>query len=219
MIGNDWDEYLKEEFKKDYFRELTKKIKLERKEYEVFPPARDVFTALKLTSFRQTKVIILGQDPYHGPGQAHGLSFSVKDSSLKIPPSLKNIYKELKSDLDIDPPAHANLTTWANQGVLLLNSVLTVRKGEPASHKKFGWELFTDKIIKVLNSEKKSLVFILWGNDAKKKASIVDDSKHLVLSSAHPSPFSVKNFLGNKHFSTTNKYLQSNKRSTVHWKL
>lgn len=219
MIGNDWDKVLKEEFQKDYYKDLQKKLLEERTHFNIFPPKEDVFTALELTSFKKTKVVILGQDPYHSRGQAHGLSFSVKDPSFKIPPSLKNIYKEMKSDLGLDPPDHANLTSWASQGVLMLNSILTVREKEPASHRKLGWDIFTDKIIETLNDEKENLVFILWGNDAKKKAAKVDHEKHLVLSSGHPSPFSVKKFMGCRHFSKTNEFLKQNELKEIHWEL
>lgn len=219
MIGNDWDKYLGEEFKKDYFVELQLFLKKERKAKTVFPPDDKVFSAFKITKFKKVKVVIIGQDPYHGEGQAHGLSFSVEDRSLKVPPSLKNIYKELKADLGIDPVTHADLFSWANQGVLLINNVLTVNKSEPGSHRKHGWEIFTDKVIDTLNHSKDNLVFILWGNDAKKKAESVDHTKHLVLSSAHPSPFSVKNFLGNRHFSQTNSYLVQNEIDPIDWSL
>lgn len=218
MIGNDWDTVLSHEFKKSSFKELQFFLKDERREHSIYPQKEAVFNALKITSFKNTKVIILGQDPYHGEGQAHGLSFSVEDKSLKIPPSLKNIYKELESDLHIPPADHANLTSWAKQGVLLLNSVLTVRQGEPASHRKKGWEEFTDYIINELSEKKENLVFILWGNDAKKKGALINKEKHLVLESAHPSPFSVKNFKGNKHFSQTNDYLSIYSKS-INWAL
>ncbi len=218
MIGNDWDTILKNEFKKSYFKELQSFLKEERNLHDIFPKEKDMLNALKITSFESTKVIIIGQDPYHGKGQAHGLSFSVQDKSLKIPPSLKNIYKELKGDLGIEPASHANLTNWANQGVLLLNSVLTVRASEPASHRKKGWEEFTNIIVESLNTKKKNLVFILWGNDAKKKGSMIDREAHLVLESAHPSPFSVKNFTGNKHFSKTNDYL-AKYTDVIDWEL
>lgn len=217
MIGNDWDVYLEKEFKKDYFIKLNNFLMTERKEKTVYPPKKHVFDAFKVCPLQNTKVVIIGQDPYHGEGQAHGLSFSVKDRSLKIPPSLKNIYKELESDLGIEPAVHADLTSWAKQGVLLLNNVLTVRASEPGSHRKKGWEIFTDKVIDVLNSEKQNLVFILWGNDAIKKAASINQIKHKIFSSAHPSPFSVKNFTGNKHFSKTNKFLESHKFDPIDW--
>lgn len=219
MIGNDWDQFLDSEFKKDYFLELSIFLKQERKLETIYPPKEKVFNAFKLCPFKKVKVVIIGQDPYHGKGQAHGLSFSVEDKSLKVPPSLKNIYKELKDDLDIEPAIHADLTTWAQQGVLLLNNVLTVRASTPGSHRKKGWEIFTDKVIDILNHEKENLVFILWGNDAKKKASSISQSKHLILSSAHPSPFSVKKFMGNQHFSKANQYLISKDLGAINWEL
>lgn len=219
MIGNDWDKFLASEFEQEYFKDLEKFLSAERKNEIIYPPKNKVFTAFQTTPLKDVKVVIIGQDPYHGSGQAHGLSFSVEDENLKIPPSLKNIYKELYADLGIETPTHANLSSWAHQGVLLLNNVLTVRAGDPGSHRKKGWEVFTDKVIEILNSEKENLVFILWGNDAKKKALGVDANKHLVLACAHPSPFSVKKFLGNKHFSKTNKYLLGKKLSQIDWHL
>lgn len=219
MIGNSWDKYLGAEFEKDYFKELQEFLTEERKTQKIYPSYNKVFNAFKLTPFESVKVVIIGQDPYHGEGQAHGLSFSVEDPNLKIPPSLKNIYKEMKSDLGLETPDHANLSYWAKQGVLLLNNVLTVREKEPGSHRKKGWEQFTDKVIESLNTERSNLVFILWGNDAKSKAKSVDKSKHLVLEAAHPSPFSVKNFLGNQHFSKANNYLSARKIKQIDWKL
>ena len=219
MIGNSWDKYLGAEFEQDYFKELQEFLTEERKTQKIYPSYNKVFNAFKLTPFESVKVVIIGQDPYHGEGQAHGLSFSVEDPNLKIPPSLKNIYKEMKSDLGLETPEHANLSYWAKQGVLLLNNVLTVREKEPGSHRKKGWEQFTDKVIESLNTKKNNLVFILWGNDAKSKAKSVDKSKHLVLESAHPSPFSVKNFLGNQHFSKANNYLSARKIKQIDWRL
>ena len=219
MIGNSWDKYLGAEFEKDYFKELQEFLTEERKTQKIYPSYNKVFNAFKLTPFESVKVVIIGQDPYHGEGQAHGLSFSVEDPNLKIPPSLKNIYKEMKSDLGLETPDHANLSYWAKQGVLLLNNVLTVREKEPGSHRKKGWEQFTDKVIESLNTKRNDLVFILWGNDAKSKAKSVDKSKHLILESAHPSPFSVKNFLGNQHFSKANNYLAARNIKQIDWKL
>ena len=219
MIGNSWDKYLGAEFEKDYFKELQEFLTEERKTQKIYPSYNKVFNAFKLTPFESVKVVIIGQDPYHGEGQAHGLSFSVEDPNLKIPPSLKNIYKEMKSDLGLETPDHANLSYWAKQGVLLLNNVLTVREKEPGSHRKKGWEQFTDKVIESLNTKRNDLVFILWGNDAKSKAKSVDKSKHLILESAHPSPFSVKNFLGNQHVSKANNYLAARNIKQIDWKL
>ena len=219
-LENNWAKYLNKEFDKDYFKNLQTFLKDELKgNKEIYPPLSDVFTAFKLTDFDKVKVVIIGQDPYHGEGQAHGLSFSVKPEIKKLPPSLKNIYKELKSDLAIEPVEHGYLKKWADEGVLMINSVLTVEKSNPGSHRKKGWEQFTDKVISLLNEEKENLVFILWGNDAKKKALGVDRDKHLVLESAHPSPFSVKKFYGCKHFSKANDYLKAKKIPPIKWDL
>lgn len=176
----------------------------------------EVFNAFKLTPFENVRVVILGQDPYHGPNQAHGLSFSV-NYGVKIPPSLANIYKELKSDIGFSIPSHGNLTTWANQGVLLLNATLTVRAGEPASHQKQGWEVFTDAVIKKISDEKEHCVFLLWGNFAKSKTNLIDLERHLVLTAPHPSPLAGGAFFGCKHFSKTNEYLKSKKLSEINW--
>lgn len=185
----------------------------------IYPEDDEIFEAFKLTPFEKVKVVILGQDPYHGVGQAHGLCFSVK-KGFKIPPSLVNIFKELKDDLKIDPPQNGYLEPWAREGVLLLNSVLTVEAGEAGSHHGKGWEQFTDKIIEVLNEKKNNLVFILWGGPAQKKASKVDETKHLVLKSVHPSPLSFyRGFLGSKPFSKTNKYLDENGKEEINWSL
>lgn len=215
-ISSDWKNILDQEKKKQYFKELT--IFLES-EYEsqinIYPKYKDIFKAFNETSFQNVKVVIIGQDPYHGDGQAHGLSFSI-ENSIKLPPSLKNIYKELNRDLKIPISNSGNLLPWAKQGVLLLNSVLTVRENEPGSHRKKGWEKFTDKVIDELN-KKNNLIFILWGNDAKMKGKHIDRSKHLVLESSHPSPFSVKNFSGNSHFSLANEYLKSKGLTLIDW--
>ena len=185
----------------------------------IYPEDNEIFEAFKLTPFEKVKVVILGQDPYHGVGQAHGLCFSVK-KGIKIPPSLVNIFKELKDDLKIDPPQNGYLEPWAREGVLLLNSVLTVEAGEAGSHHGKGWEQFTDKIIEILNEKKNNLVFILWGGPAQKKASKVDETKHLVLKSVHPSPLSFyRGFLGSKPFSKTNKYLNENGKEEINWSL
>jgi len=218
VIGNDWDKILSKEFKKPYFKELQVFLKEQRNIKEIYPPHKDVFNAFKFTPPENVKAIIIGQDPYHGEGQAHGLCFSVK-KDVKTPPSLKNIYKEMKTDLGLEPINHGNLESWAHQGVLMLNSVLTVEKSTPASHRKKGWEEFTDFVIKYLNDNCENLVFILWGNDAKKKALHVDRDKHLVLESAHPSPFSFKKFLGCQHFSLTNTYLKQKKIPVINWDL
>ena len=217
-IKKDWKKIILRETKKSYFKELIDFLDERYKTEEVFPPKKEILNVFKLCDFNDVKVVIIGQDPYHGPGQAHGLSFSVKPGN-KVPPSLKNIYKELLADLNIKPVEHGHLEKWARQGVLLLNSVFTVEKGKPASHRKKGWEEFSSEIIKELNENHQSLVFILWGNDAKKKGESIDRKKHLVLESAHPSPFSVKNFQGNKHFSKTNSYLKKNNIKAIDWNL
>jgi len=216
-IKTDWKKILKDEFKKEYFQELSTFLDKESdKKKEVYPPQKEIFNAFNYTSYENTKVVIIGQDPYHGEGQAHGISFSVKKGN-KVPPSLKNMFKELNEDIVFRTPEHGCLENWATQGVLMINSVLTVEKGLPASHRKKGWENLTDKVIEHLNNNKDNLVFILWGNDAKKKGLNIDRSKHLVLESAHPSPFSVKKFYGCKHFSKTNNYLKKKNISQINW--
>ncbi len=216
-INNSWDKIFQEEIAKEYFLNLIQFINTELDQGKViYPQGCDLFNAFRITSPEKVKVVIIGQDPYHGPKQAHGLCFSVLKGN-KLPPSLKNIYKELKADLNIEPADHGDLTSWAKQGVLMLNSVLSVEASSPGSHRKKGWEEFTDFIIKYLNDNYTNLVFILWGNDAKKKASSVDRSKHYVLESAHPSPFSVKKFYGNMHFSKTNNYLKASNKTIIDW--
>lgn len=216
IIHNSWDLKLKEEFELPYIAKLEGFLKEERRLHNIYPKKTEVFNAFKLTSFENIKVVILGQDPYHGPNQAHGLSFSV-NYGIKIPPSLANIYKELKSDIDFAIPSHGNLTSWANQGVLLLNATLTVRAGEPGSHQKKGWETFTDAVIKLISDKKENCVFLLWGNFAKSKINLIDLDKHLVLTAAHPSPLAGGAFFGCKHFSKTNEYLKSKNISPIDW--
>lgn len=217
MFDNDWDLVLQEEVNKPYFQTLRYTMAREYQEHTVFPPKEKLFTALKLTSYQSTKVVILGQDPYHGPGQAEGLSFSVQPG-VRIPPSLKNIYKELAEDLQVKPPNHGSLLHWANQGVLLLNAVLTVRQGQPNSHKGLGWEAFTDAIVTKLNDREEPLVFILWGSHAQAKGAFLDRSKHHIIESPHPSPFSAhRGFLGSRPFSRTNAFLASKGISPVDW--
>lgn len=216
IIGNSWDLKLKDEFDTPYMEKLKEFLKVERANHTIYPKKIEVFNAFKLTPFENVKVVILGQDPYHGPNQAHGLSFSV-NYGVKIPPSLANIYKELKSDIGFSIPSHGNLTTWANQGVLLLNATLTVRSGEPASHQKQGWEVFTDTVIKRISDEKELCVFLLWGNFAKSKTPLIDLEKHLVLTAAHPSPLAGGAFFGCKHFSKTNDYLKSHQINPIDW--
>jgi len=213
-----WYIKLEEEMSKPYFKELIAFVKNERTRYTIYPQEKEVFNALKLTSFEKTNVIILGQDPYHGLNQAHGLSFSV-NHGVRTPPSLINIYKELHTDVGFTIPNHGNLTAWAEQGVLLLNATLTVRAGEPGSHQKKGWEQFTDAVIKLISDEKEHCVFLLWGNYAKSKAELINKQKHLVLEAAHPSPLARGAFFGNYHFSKTNVYLKSHHKKPIDWSL
>jgi len=217
-IEKSWRKVLSDEFEKPYFQDLSSFIKEEYKTTEIFPKIQNIFKALDMCPLDKTRVIILGQDPYHGVGQANGLCFAV-ESDMTLPPSLKNIFKEIKEDLGIDVMEDGDLTRWARQGVLLLNATLTVRTGLAGSHQKKGWEEFTDTIIKKLSEEKENLVFILWGNYAKNKGVVIDRKKHLVLESAHPSPFSAYNgFFGNKHFSQTNKYLKDKGFPEINWR-
>ncbi|MCO4756033.1 MAG: uracil-DNA glycosylase [Bacteriovoracaceae bacterium] len=213
-----WKQLLNDEFNKDYFEQLNTFLDLEYKNESVFPPRQRVFEAFNLCPFEDVKVVIFGQDPYHGEGQAHGLAFSVQNQ-IKLPPSLKNIFKELKTDLGLEAPEHGNLEKWAKEGVLLLNSVLTVRKSEAGSHRKAGWEKLTDKVVELLNDKDQSIVFILWGRDAQKKGKKINKDKHLVLECAHPSPFSVRKFYGNRHFSKANSFLKAQGLSEIDWDL
>lgn len=216
MIGNDWDIILKDEYQKDYFLKIKEVVRKEYKDKTIFPPANKVFYAFRETSYKDTKVVILGQDPYHGEGEANGLCFSV-NVGIKMPPSLNNIYKELYDDLGIKRTS-TDLSDWARNGVLLLNSVLTVEKDKPASHKFVGWEEFTDSVIKKLNEKEDPVVFILWGNFAKSKIKYITNPKHLVISSSHPSPFSVHyGFFGSKPFSKTNEFLRKNGLKEIEW--
>lgn len=219
-LGNDWDEILKDEFSKPYYKELRKFLKAEYQNHTVYPPMNDIFNALRCTSFADTKVVIIGQDPYHGAGQAHGMCFSVKKGTPP-PPSLQNIFKEIHSDLGIDMNAgHGELTAWAKQGVLLLNTVLTVREGEPNSHKNMGWETFTDRVISELNNKQTPVVFLLWGAHARKKASVITNPIHYKLTAPHPSPLSAYNgFFGCKHFSKTNELLKASGQTPIDWHL
>lgn len=217
MIYNYWDTVLDSEYHKEYFANIVKFVNKVYKEKTIFPPKTRILSALDITDYNDVKVVILGQDPYHGIGEANGLAFSVNDG-VKIPPSLKNIYKELHDDLGIEIPNTGNLESWAKEGVLLLNSVLTVEKDKPASHKNIGWEIFTDSIIKKLNERDKPIVFILWGNFAKSKKELITNPKHLVLTSSHPSPFSVNyGFFGSKPFSKTNEFLRKNGIKEIDW--
>ena len=209
-INNDWAEALKEEYRKPYYRELYKKINEEYRTREIFPPSDEIFSAFHLTPLKDVKVVILGQDPYHNEGQAHGLCFSVKPQ-VAIPPSLENIYKELHDDLGCKIPSHGCLTSWAKQGVLLLNTVLTVQAHKPMSHRGVGWEEFTDAAIAKLNTQDRPIVFILWGKPAQEKAKMLTNPKHLVLKAPHPSPLSAyRGFFGSKPFSQTNDFLLKN---------
>ena len=217
QIEESWKNRLAPEFDKDYFRVLTDFVRSEYTHYTIYPPGKLIFNAFNLCPFDKVKVVIIGQDPYHGPGQAHGLCFSVNDG-IQFPPSLMNIFKEIKADIGHDSPTSGNLTRWAEQGVLLLNATLTVRAHQAGSHQKKGWEDFTDAAIKLLAEEKEHLVFILWGAYAQKKGAFINRNKHLVLASAHPSPLSAYNgFFGNKHFSKTNAYLKANGKEEISW--
>lgn len=215
----DFEKILKQEKEKDYYIELMKFVDSEYNSKNIFPPKENIFEAFRLTPLDTVKVVILGQDPYHGEGEAHGLAFSV-NYGIKIPPSLKNIYKEINLEYGYKIPNHGFLINWAKQGVLLLNTVLTVEKDKPASHKGKGWEIFTDRIIEELNQSDNSIVFMLWGNYAKSKMDLLDNPKHLVLESVHPSPFSARNgFFGNNHFKLANEYLINNGIEPIDWKI
>lgn len=216
-IETGWKQSLKNEFEKTYFSELTAFVKTEYQQKTIYPPVSQIFNAFNLCPFDQTKVVILGQDPYHGPNQAHGLCFSV-NKGIKTPPSLVNIYKELHNDIGFEIPNHGNLEHWAKQGVLLLNATLTVEAHQAGSHQKKGWEQFTDAVIKTVAEQKENIVFLLWGAYAQKKAQLINSSKHLILKSVHPSPLSAhRGFFGNKHFSTSNKYLTDNGMQAIEW--
>tara|TARA_Y100000590_G_scaffold470400_1_gene664567 strand:- start:32685 stop:33359 length:675 start_codon:yes stop_codon:yes gene_type:complete len=219
-IESSWKEQIIDEFSADYMKSLGDFLRDEkRKRKNILPPGHQIFNAFEQTKFHDVKVVILGQDPYHGPGQAHGLSFSV-EHGIKPPPSLQNIYKELQSDIGISIPSHGNLTKWANQGVLLLNSILTVERGRPGSHANLGWEIFTDRILTVLNTKKKNVVYILWGKKAQDKCEFIDDSQNLIIKSPHPSPYSANSgFFGSRPFSKANEYLKSYKVDPIKWNL
>ena len=217
QIEESWKEALMPEFSKDYFIRLTDFVRKEYHETTVYPPGKLIFNAFNLCPFDKVKVVIIGQDPYHGPGQAHGLCFSVNDG-IQPPPSLVNIFKEISNDLGKPVPQSGNLTRWAEQGVLLLNATLTVRAHQAGSHQRRGWEEFTDAVIRKLAEEKNNLVFILWGSYAQKKGAFIDRNKHLVLTSVHPSPLSAHNgFFGNHHFSLANDYLVKNGKTAIDW--
>ena len=215
-----WKEILKPEFNKPYFQQIALHLKTEKAQNKIiYPPGSQIFNAFDITPIDKVKVVIIGQDPYHGQGQAHGLCFSVQ-SGVPAPPSLINIFKELHDDIGVPIPNHGNLTHWAEQGVFLLNASLTVRAGEPMSHSKIGWAQFTDTVIKKISDEKKNVVFLLWGKFAQDKQDLVDETKHFVLKAAHPSPFSAdKGFFGCKHFSKTNELLMKAGKEPIDWKL
>ncbi len=219
MIGNEWDNLLKEEFQKDYFKELLSFVKEEYKTKTIFPKQTEIFNAFRHTPYDKVKVLLLGQDPYHGEGQAQGLSFSVRPGIPK-PPSLQNIFKELEDDLGYPFPETGSLVPWTEQGVMLLNAVLTVEKDKPASHKGHGWETFTDAVIKILNEKKDPVVFILWGSYARSKKALITNPNHYVIESPHPSPFSAASgFFGSHPFSKTNEFLKKNHLSPIDWQI
>lgn len=219
VLQNDWKDIIGNEFNENYFKILNKVVEEEYKTKNIFPDKKDIFNALKLTSFNRVKVVIIGQDPYHDDGQANGLCFSVKQD-VTIPPSLRNIYKELNSDLGCKIPTHGCLEKWAKQGVLLLNSILTVKAHEAASHRKIGWEIFTDSIIKKLNDSNKPIVFILWGNFAKSKKLLITNQQHFIIESVHPSPLSAnRGFFGSKPFSKTNLFLEKQGIEKIDWQI
>lgn len=219
LLDPNWQKLLKKEFNKPYMHQLEEKLRAEYKEKIIYPKPSDIFSAFNLTSFNDAKVVIIGQDPYHGPNQAHGLCFSVQPQ-IKIPPSLANIYKEIGSDLGVAMPTHGYLKRWAEQGVLLLNAILTVENGKPMSHKNLGWEQFTDHVIDLINAQKENIVFMLWGSPAHAKARNVDSKKHYVLKSVHPSPLSsYRGYFGCKHFSQCNQFLLSKNIQPINWSI
>jgi uracil-DNA glycosylase len=219
ILENDWAPLLEEEFEKTYYRQLREKLKTEYQTKVIYPDQQDIFNALHYTSYKDTKVVIIGQDPYHGPGQAHGLSFSVKPG-VKIPPSLRNIYKELQEDTGCSIPNHGYLVDWAKQGVLMLNTVLTVQAGNANSHKGLGWELFTNRVIELLNQRETPVIFILWGNFAQQKQQLITSPHHYMIKSPHPSPFSAHNgFFGSKPFSKANMYLREIGSNEIDWQI
>ena len=219
QIGNDWDELLKDEFQKEYYQKLRIFLAREYKTHTIYPDMYDIFNALRYTAYKDVKVVILGQDPDHGPGQAHGLCFSVK-KGVNPPPSLVNIYKELQDDLGCTIPEHGELTKWTREGVLLLNTVLTVRRGQANSHRGKGWEILTDEIIRKLNERKEPIVFLLWGRNAKEKMELITNPAHLILSCSHPSPFSADyGFFGCHHFSKANAFLKEHGQQPIDWQI
>ncbi|WBW50132.1 uracil-DNA glycosylase [Peptoniphilus equinus] len=219
VFHNSWDDLLKEEFQKDYYKNLRELLVDEYRHYTIFPPARQLFYAFDLTPYEDVRCVILGQDPYHNIGQAEGLAFSVKQG-VRVPPSLQNIYKELEADLGITPPHHGSLIDWAKSGVLLLNTTLSVRAHEPMSHAKIGWELFTDAVIRLIDRKADPVVFILWGAHAGTKAALIKNPKHLIIKSPHPSPLSAhRGFFGSKPFSRTNDFLVQSGQAPIDWRI
>jgi len=217
-IPTSWRKHLAGEREKPYFADLERFVADEQERYTIYPPTDKIFTALKLTAYEDTKVLLLGQDPYIQKGQAHGLCFSVEDKNARIPPSLRNIYRELKDDIGVMPPNHANLTAWARQGILMLNVVLTVREGQSNSHKNKGWEIFTDEIIRFVSRKQETVVFVLWGKDAQKKLPLIDTERHVVVQGAHPSPL-ARGFLGSRPFSKINQALKNAHRGEIDWRI
>ncbi|HKL74409.1 MAG TPA: uracil-DNA glycosylase [Clostridia bacterium] len=218
-FGNDWNDVLRGEFDKEYYRILRGFLKHEYETEIIYPNMYDIFNAFKATAYKDVKVVIIGQDPYVRPNQAHGMCFSVK-TQVAIPPSLKNIFKEINADLGIPIPTKGNLLSWANQGVLLLNTILTVRAGTPLSHKGYGWEQFTDNVLMKLNERDKPIIFLLWGEPAKKKARLITSARHIILQASHPSPLGAYHgFFGCKHFSKVNNILESMKMSGIDWRI
>ncbi len=218
-LKDSWKKVLAGEFRKPYFHALVAQLKKEKLDgFEVYPPGPQIFQAFAKTPFSEVKVVILGQDPYHNPGEAMGLSFSVPPH-VRIPPSLRNIYKEMIEDVAIKMPSHGDLSSWAEQGVFLLNTILTVRKKTPKSHQKVGWHFFTDAVIQTLSQQREGLVFMLWGNSARAKSELIDETKHLILEAAHPSPLARGAYFGSKHFSKANQYLKTNGQAEIDWSL
>lgn len=219
QIGNSWDEFLKEEWQKDYYKALRAFLVQEYQTRRIHPDMHDIFNALRYTPYENVRAVIIGQDPYHGPGQAHGLCFSVK-RGVAIPPSLQNIFQEIEDDLGIPAPPHGELTAWAKSGVLLLNNVLTVREGQANSHRGRGWETLTDRVISLVNDKQTPVVFLLWGANAREKARLVTNPRHFVLTCAHPSPLSAFNgFFGCRHFSKTNELLEAAGEAPINWRI
>ncbi len=219
VLNNDWDELLKDEFEKDYYKKLRQFLVEEYKTKTIYPDKYNIFNALKLTSYKDAKIVMLGQDPYHGPNQAHGLAFSVKPG-VQTPPSLLNMYKELHNTLGCYIPNNGHLVNWAEQGILLLNTALTVRAGEANSHRNKGWEIFTDRVISILNDREDPVIFILWGNNAKEKVKLITNKNHFILKAAHPSPLSAsRGFFGCNHFMKANDILKSLNKNPIDWQI